>query len=204
MYLTIYSSRHVYATTQDITIVNLAQEIYVFKAFNDNKLLYPVPTTVETEQPLQDFPWIKPGDFLQTMAKQHDLSHILGGFGSMAEAESMLVTFWTRYQQVFPNFEVFNFINSGQRSMQQCVPLYLHGDEGVTFKKRGVLFLSFQSPMGFGTSKRAQELSLNLQNIGESGLPLNFLKCGMYTRMLMVCCKKDIEVYKHWFVGACF
>ena len=161
------------------------------KVFTKHNLLYPVPITEESEKPLKGFPWIHPGDFLRTMAVYNDLSHILGGFPSVAEAEDLLVTFWTRYRTVYPNFELFEELDAGTREMRKCVPLYLHGDEGVTYKRRGVLIMSFQSPLGFGTSKRPQEMSLNLQNMGEAGLPLNFLKCGMYTRMLMVCCPKD-------------
>ena len=80
--------------------------------------------------------------------------------------------------------------------MEECVPLYLHGDEGVTYKRGGVLILSFQSPLGFGTSKGDKDLSLNLQDLGEAGLPLNFNKSGMYTRMLMVVCPEELVLKK--------
>ena len=170
----------------------LSEEQHVFKVFDDHKLLYPVPVTTESESPLSGFPWIQPSDFLKTMAEFNDLSHILGGFSNISEARQLLDTFWDRYRKVYPEFELFKDLRG--RSLSQCIPLYIHGDEGVTYKRHGVLIMSFQSPLGFGTSKRPQEMSLNLQNMGEAGLPMNFLKCGMYTRMLMVCCPKDAGV----------
>ena len=164
------------------------------KVFQDHHLLYPVPITTEAAKPLVGFPWLHPADFLKGMAEYNDLSHILGGFSNMEEAAALMETFWTRYEAVYPQFELFEKIRAGEREARQCIPLYIHGDEGVTYKRHGVLIMSFQSPLGFGTSKRPQEMSLNLQKMGECGLPMNFLKCGMYTRMLMVICPKDTLV----------
>ncbi|CAL1127923.1 unnamed protein product [Cladocopium goreaui] len=126
------------------------------------------------------------------MAQHRDLGHILAGFNSIADAKVMLRTFWTRYRKICPGFQLWQQLDQGVKKMEECVPLYLHGDEGVTYKRGGVLILSFQSPLGFGTSKGDKDLSLNLQDLGEAGLPLNFNKSGMYTRMLMVVCPKDM------------
>ena len=167
------------------------KEEVVHRVFTQQKLYYPVGISYADESPLDGFPYLKPADFLRTMALHNDLGHILGGFNTMAEAKGMLLTFWGRYKKVFPKFQLFEEVTAGLKQLEQCIPLYLHGDEGVTYKKRGVLIMSFQSPLGFGTSRRPQEMSLNLENMGESGLPLNFLKCGMYTRMLMVLCPKE-------------
>lgn len=169
------------------------KEELVYKVFTKYKLLYPIPITGANESPLNGLPWLKPGDSLRVMAVRNDLAHLLGGFSTMAEAEQMLVTFWTRYRAVFPQFQLFSEVHDGRKQLKDCIPLYIHGDEGVTYKKRGVLIMSYQSPLGFGTSRRPQEMSLNLENMGESGLPLNFLKCGMYTRILMVLCPKAVQ-----------
>ena len=169
----------------------IAKETAVIKAFTDHKLFYPVPITKVNASPLKGFPWLKPGDFLQTLAKYNDLAHVLGGFASFDDATPMLQTFWDRYRAVHPHFTLFTHTDAGRIDLKKCFPLYIHGDEGTTYKRSGILIMSFQSPLGFGTSRRPQEMSLNLQNMGESGLPLNFLKCGMYSRMLMASCPKD-------------
>ena len=169
-----------------------AKEQEVHRLFANHGLLYGVPITEESKPPLQGFPWIRPRDFLRAMHQHRDLGHVLAGCDTVSSARPLLHTFWTRYRKIHPGFQLFQQIDQGKKPMELCVPLYLHGDEGVTYKRGGVLILSFQSPLGFGTSKREQELSLNLQNLGESGLPLNFLKSGMYTRILMVMCQKDM------------
>lgn len=160
------------------------------RVFRLNNLFYPVPITEADRAPLQGFPWLRPRDFLRTMHQFGDLGHILAGCASLFDAREILHTFWNRYRKVCPGFQLFEQVDRGDKAFHECVPLYLHGDEGVTYKRGGVLILSFQSPLGWGTSKREKVLSLNLQNLQESGLPLNFLKSGMYTRMLMVVCPK--------------
>ena len=139
------------------------------------------------------------------MALYNDLGNILGGFNDMASAAPLLEVFWQRYRKIIPKFQLFERVDAGQCTYRQCIPLYLHGDEGVTYKKGGVLVVSFQSPLGFGTSKRPQEMSLNLESMGESGLPLNFVKCGMLTRMVNVICPKDwVQGFKVQGLLICF
>lgn len=125
------------------------------------------------------------------MAEFNDLSNILAGHSNIAQAGDMLEIFWRRYRTIYPNFELWEHVDSGKMSVRQCVPLYLHGDEGVGYKRGGVFIMSFQSPLGFGTSKRPQQMSMNLESLEESGLPLNFLKAGMLTRMVCVICPKE-------------
>lgn len=160
------------------------------RVFRKHKLIYPIPITTETEPPLRGFPWLRPRDFLKTLHDFRDLGHILGGHSSLAEAKLVLCTFWSRFRKICPEFQVFSEFDCGRLRPEQSVPLYVHGDEGVSFKKGGILILSFQSPIGFGTSKRDMQLYDTLQSLGEPAFPLNFLKSGMYTRMLMVMCQK--------------
>ena len=163
----------------------------VEKVFRENQLTYPVPITFETENPLKGFPWLKPRNFLKTMAEFNDMDHILGGHSNMMEAKDTLIAFWNRYQQVHPDFQLFEHSRAGRLQLHQCIPVYIHGDEGVTYKKNGVLIVSWQSPLGYGSSRKPRDIAYNLQNVGESGLPLNFLKSGMASRLLSIICPKD-------------
>lgn len=167
------------------------------KVFRVNQMFYPVPISEAPAAPIKGFPWIRPRDFIYTMHLYGDLGHILAGFGTLREAKELLRTFWTRYRQVAPGFELFKQCDNGQKQMEECVPLYIHGDEGISYKKSGVLILSFQSCMGVGASKRHRALSINLEQMGESGLPLNFLRAGMSTRMLMIMCQKEMSEGKN-------
>ena len=153
-------------------------------------MLYPVEMSIVETEPLNDLPWLPPRSFLLALAQLGDLCHILGGYRNMVEAKNMLTVFWERFERIHPGFELFAEIASGRKRAEQCIPVYIHGDEGVTYKRNGVLILSWQSPLGYGSSRRPRELSLNLKQMNENGLPLNFLS-GMYSRMLMVVCQKD-------------
>ena len=153
--------------------------------------MYPVEITYVESGPLKGLPWLPPSKFLQSLCDCNDMHHILGGYANMQEAKPLLTTFWERYEQVFPDFELFAEIAAGKKRAEQCIPIYIHGYEGVTYKKGGVLILSWQCPLGYGTSRRPHEMSANLTDMGEMGLPLNLLKSGMYSRMLTIVCQKD-------------
>ena len=154
-------------------------------------MYYPVEISYVEDGPLQGLAWLEPSVFLHGLAQSNDLGHLLGGFRNMKEAKELLKTFWDRYEKVHPRFGLFPDFAAGRKTPEKCIPLYLHGDEGITYKKQGVLILSWQSPMGYGTARRPREMSLNIQQMGESGLPLNFLKSGMYSRMLTIVCQKE-------------
>jgi hypothetical protein len=155
------------------------------------------------EGPLKGLAWLQPRTFLEALERYNDLGHLLGGFRDMMAAKSLLTTFWERYRKVYPQFELFAEFEDGRKRPEQCIPIYLHGDEGVTYKKGGVLIFSWQSPLGYGSSRRPHQMSMNLQDMGECGLPLNFLKSGMYSRLLSIICPKDLVQQKCWFQKCC-
>ena len=143
--------------------------------------------SVEETPPLTGFSWIKPSNFIQTMARMNDMGHLLGGH-SLTQAKSMLLNFWSKFRAIHPQHQLW----AEERDLSKCIPIFLHGDEGVTYKKNGVLVLSFQGAIGFGSrsSQRARELESNLRAMGE-GIPLNFLRTGFQTRMLVCVCPKE-------------
>lgn len=154
-------------------------------------MFYPVRINYVQNGPLKGLAWLPPSVFLETLARMNDLCHILGGFRNMEEARPILTTFWDRYRIFFPHHELWNDIDAGRKQASQCIPLYLHGDEGTTYKRQGVLIVSWQSPLGYGSSRRPHHMAVNLADMGEAGLPLNFLKSGTFTRMLTIITPKD-------------
>ena len=152
-----------------------------------HNLLYPVDVTEENDPPLHKFPWIKPSHFLESLSNMNDLGILLAGKSSVAEAAPILEVFWDRYRRVLPQHQVF----SSGKPLSQCLPIYLHGDEGITYRKAGVLIVAWQSALGFGSSRRGQEVALNYERMEGAGLPLNMLKSGMLTRLLTVVCPKE-------------
>lgn len=157
--------------------------------FKSHGFMYPVEMTVEETAPLEGFPWVKPSDFIKTMYRMNDLHHFLGGH-SLSEATPILRTFWERYRSIHPRHQLWSQVDKGEKDITKCIPLYLHGDEGTSFKRGGILFLSLQGAIGYGTSKRAQELEEKLRSMND-GIPLNLLKTGLQTRVMICNCPKD-------------
>ena len=160
------------------------QESAVTSVFRANNFYYPVEVRTEVSPPLTSFPWIKPSNFLGAMSKMNDLDHLLGGL-SLKESRERLVNFWEKYRQLYPQHQLWQQIDSGEKEIQNCIPVLLHGDEGVTYKKNGLLVLSFQGVIGHGCGKRVVHDNLRAQS---DGVPLNFLRTGFQTRLLICVC----------------
>lgn len=169
------------------------KEKAVTAVFAKHGFYYPVEVTVETDPPLEKFPWIKPSKFLEAMAKMNDLHHLLGGV-SLQNAERRLIGFWTKYRRLFPQHDLWAEVDSGRTPLSCCLPLFLHGDEGVTYRKDGLLVLSFQGVFGCGSSKSKTNPAEHYKATNE-GIPLNFLKTGFQTRILICVCPKE-RTYK--------
>ena len=124
-----------------------AEEQCVSSVLDKFRMRYDVPVELSTVGDFSDFPWIKPSDFLRTMARTGDFFRLLGG-KNIGEAKSTMKVFWDRYRKIVPHHGIFKSKLAGQ--LQNCLPLFCHGDEGTGYKKKGVLVVSFQSPFGYG------------------------------------------------------
>ena len=162
--------------------------VEVFKAHN---FYYPVKITVEETSPLKDVCWLRPTDFIRTMGHMNDIDHLLGGYRTLAAARPMLLQFWSKYRALVPEFALWDDVALGLKDLAFCVPIFIHGDEGVWYKKNGILVVSWQPVIGMGCSKRGQEVANTYRSQSEQ-MPLNFLKTGMETRMLSIVCPKDL------------
>ena len=78
----------------------------------------------------------------------------------------------------------------GKKELNNAYRFFFMEMKGQVSKKGGIFICSFQGALGFGTSKRATEIEQNLRAMDE-GIPLNFLKTALQTRMLICCCPKD-------------
>ena len=152
--------------------------------------MYPVEIAIVESAPLSGYPWIRPSDLLQSMARMNDLSRLLGGMQTVSEAEGVLTAFWKRYRDIFPAHQLWKDVGSGRKKVSQCLPCYIHGDEGTTYRKCGVLILSWQSAFGMGCSKRDKEVAKRATEVGAS-IPLNFIQTGLQTRLLSMVCPKE-------------
>ena len=173
-----------------------SKEEAILTVLKRNHLVYPVDITFEEASPLAGFPWLKPTDFIRSMGKMNDLGHLLGGV-SLADAKNKLIDFWTKYRSIVPKHQLWEHIDNGSKDITKCLPIFIHGDEGTTYKKNGVLILSFQRVIGAGTTKtvgksckRKKGFEAKDATIAE-GLPLNFVHTGLQTRFVSIVCPKD-------------
>ena len=171
--------------------MHAVKEEGVHQVFADHKFYYPVKVTIEQSAPLEDFPWIRPSDFVKTLHKTNDLPHLLGGY-NLKDAKPVLRSFWEKYKLAYPKHQLWDHLSSTGKDWAKCIPIFLHGDEGTSFKRGGILMVSIHGAIGTGTSK-SQRIKLEEQNLramGE-GVPLNFLRTGLQTRLLVCSCPKD-------------
>ena len=82
--------------------MHAVQEEGVHQVFTDHKFYYPVKVTIEQTSPLEDFPWIRPTDFIKALHKTNDLPHLLGGY-TLKEAKPVLASFWAKYKAASRN-----------------------------------------------------------------------------------------------------
>lgn len=161
------------------------------ETFRNHNLYYDVEITTEQQRPLVGFPWIKPSNFIKALGKHSDLGMLLGGRRTLVEAKGMLDLFWQRYQDLFPQHQLFADVQAGKKELSKCIPIFVHGDEGVHYKKSGVLVLSIQGVVGTGSKKRSPtEVAKNQYPSELHELPLNFLRPGTETRLLSIVCPK--------------
>ena len=127
----------------------------------------------------RSYPYLSVSAWITALDKAGKLSELLGCSGDFS---AHLKTFWTRFQAAHPRHHFFET----QTPWEQAVPVYLHGDEGTTYKKDGALVVSMQSPLGKGTAKT------KLGDIADDPQQLmNFVGHAFESRFLLMSALKD-------------
>lgn len=125
------------------------------------------------------FPILKPSSFLKFIDKTRNWDKICG-VSDLCVAEAMFKTFWDRYEQIYPNFEIYQRARNGLLDVSRCCPVYIHGDEGTWFKRSAVMVLQWQGVLGKGTAK-CQVEQHGVNSIGHT-LRTRLL-CGAMTKV---------------------
>ena len=169
-----------------ITVIKLNnQERDVCRILDKFGMRYPVKLSYATVAGTTDVPYIKPSDFITSMAHTNDLCRLLSGYSTVKEAKNLLKEFWRRYELVYPRHELFG-VKGAHLPKERCLPLFIHGDEGTTYKKSAVLLISIQSCIGYGSRHRSlnQALTDFEKDMEKAGIPVNFLRTGLQSRFL--------------------
>ena len=122
-------------------------------------------------------PVLKVTDFLQALAEANKLPLLWGSTNNESYTE-VLPKFWRRWKAHDPLHAVFS---EHKGRMAHVLPLQIHGDEGETLKKTGVMILNWQSPIGFGLAGSDDD---------PSAMSLNYVGNSYATRFLYTVCHK--------------
>lgn len=166
----------------------------VFEVFKKYGMQFPVELTYSRVGEIPEFPWIRPSAYLTALARTGELHRILGGY-SLEESRLTLELFWERYRAQFPDHDIFKD-EAKAAMLGRCIPLYCHGDEGTTYKKKGILIMGFQGVLGKGT-RHAPNVRPRPGRVNDAGIPLNMLDSSLLTRLVSVICPKDTRLKPH-------
>lgn len=98
---------------------------------------------------LDQYPRLKPIDFLEYMRESGRLNRLLGG-KQVAGARQQLEQFWKNYELCHPDFGLF-FEESVDYGL--CIPVFAHADGGRGYKKSEFMVFNWSSVIGSGTGQ---------------------------------------------------
>lgn len=130
----------------------------------------PVKLEYLTEEGLTHIPYVRLSSWVQWLLDTNRLWRQFCGVSSWEKMQDVLGEFWSRYQALYPQHEVFTL----PCDLRRTIPFYSHTDEGRTYKSKPIWVLSAHGCIGRGTNsyirKRKHEMPLPRQQMG-----LNFV-----------------------------
>ena len=123
------------------------------RVFAKHGLRLPVPITYVPFGAGETLPILKPSSFLSFIDKTRSWERICGE-QDLKKAQQMFTLFWQRFEQLYPNFELFERVRQNKIRLDRACPVYIHGDEGTYYKKSAVMILQWQGVLGKGTVKK--------------------------------------------------
>ena len=127
-----------------------------------------------------EIPWISPEKWLQFVVRQGLWPSLAGCDKHDWEgARQNWSEFWEKYEKINPSFELFDIARSKNIDLSRCAAWLIHGDEGRTLKKNGILVTSLQSALGRGYDQK------RTKGRGGSNLQVNFAGHSFCTRYVL-------------------
>eukprot|EP00438_Fugacium_kawagutii_P009561 Skav231891 [mRNA] locus=scaffold708:316769:318364:- [translate_table: standard] len=128
----------------------------------------------------QQLPWICPTKWLRFLVDQGLWPRLAGcGPNDYEGARENWTSFWREYQKINPDFQLFELDNV---DLSRTAAFIIHGDEGRTLKKGGMLVSSLQSALGFGFD---QKRIRRRNNASPRRLQVNFAGHSYTTRFVV-------------------
>ena len=105
--------------------------------------------------PYQKFPFISLASWVRILDKTGNLENLFGlgpACKQLQQAKPQFLDFWEKYKLSHGEHELWDLVAQNNLELGNCVPVYIHGDEGVTYKRGGALVLLVNCPIGSGTA----------------------------------------------------
>lgn len=136
------------------------------------------------------YPYVKVASLITAMDKIGKLNTLLGlgeRCDTLAKAGPGLKNFWEQFRHVHGQHDVYALAAAGQIDLASAIPVFLHGDEGTTYKKDACFVMSMHTPLGKGT------LSNKLGPMDDGALDphTNFAGHSFETRFLLGALLRD-------------
>ena len=124
-------------------------------------------------------PWISPESWLKFIVKK-GLWPLMAGCDAhdYDGAERNWLQFWKTYQQIHPDFGLFQMENV---DLSRTAAWLIHGDEGRTLKRNGLMVTSVQSALGRGFDEKR----VHGQAADSAKLRVNFAGHSFLTRYVV-------------------
>jgi len=124
-------------------------------------------------------PWISPESWLRFIVTK-GLWPMMAGCDvhDYDGAARNWLQFWKTYQQIHPDFELFHMENV---DLSRTAAWLIHGDEGRTLKRNGLMVTSVQSALGRGFDEKR----VHGQNADSAKLRVNFAGHSFTTRYVV-------------------
>lgn len=132
-----------------ISLSNSERDVQQVVQNQGTKLMVPITTIVADGV---EIPWISPIDWLQFIVDR-GLWHRLAGLTQNDKHMSPHVwsQFWDMQRKLQPHNSLFDEDNLRiAGDLGNVAAFYIHGDEGRTLKKHGIMITTLQSVLGFG------------------------------------------------------
>ena len=124
---------------------------------------------------LKRFPFIKFSQWVQHLMES-DSVHRLCGLDE-SERPRFLSEFWRRYEKLHTRHPLFDLARRGDVKLSDCIPCYIHLDEGRAQKSKALMIISLHGALGTGT--RAYQRTFGggvIKNLKRAPMPMNY--CG--------------------------
>ena len=151
--------------------------------FHKYKLTVDVPIVqlrIEHKK-LARLPVVRFSSWMQYLMDNGSLERLTGV--EDAQMEGRLGEFWLRYQQMYPEHQVFTLAERGTLNLSRCVPVWAHIDEGRTYKSKALLVLSAHGCVGRGTRNYARRL-VRQPDLRRDPMGMNYTGCTWSTNFI--------------------